>query len=393
MARVESPFGRVLLIVLDSLGVGAMPDAADYGDLGTDTLGHIAEQHLLQIPNLRRLGIANLKALQGVGPVADPCGCYGRAALASPGKDTTTGHWEMAGILLQKPFPIYKHGFPESVIRRFEEMTGRAVLGNIPASGTEIIQNLGAEHLESGSWIVYTSADSVFQVAAHEEKIPVSELYEACRKAREFLRGEHEVGRVIARPFRGKPGAFARTERRKDFAIDPPSPTMLDLLQQLGVPTVSIGKIASIFCYRGVSEEISVRDNMDNCDRILEQMHRSPRGLIFSNLVDFDMIYGHRNDIQGYARALEAFDARLGQILQEMRPDDLLLLTADHGCDPSTASTDHSREYVPLMAYSRRMSAGRNLGVRQSLADVGATVCENFGAHQPAGSSFLKLLL
>ncbi|MBI3940148.1 MAG: phosphopentomutase [Acidobacteria bacterium] len=385
-------FKRVILIVMDSLGVGEMPDAARYGDAGSDTLGHIAEQRRLQIPNLRRLGMANLKRLKSVEPAAAPLGCYGRIALASPGKDTTTGHWEMAGILLDKPFPIYPDGFPPEIVQRFESETRRGVLGNIPASGTEIIARLGEEQLRTGKWIVYTSADSVFQVAAHEERIPIAELYEGCRKAREILRGEHEVGRVIARPFGGTPGGFKRTGRRKDFAIDPPSVTLLDMLREKDLPTVGIGKIASIFCYRGISQEIKVTDNMDNCDRILQSMRATGTGLIFSNLVDFDMIYGHRNDVQGYGRALEEFDARLAEILALLKEDDLLLLTADHGCDPATPSTDHSREYVPLIAYSRKLSGGADLGLRKTLADVGATVCDNFGCRLPAGESFLGLL-
>ncbi|HEV8131316.1 MAG TPA: phosphopentomutase [Acidobacteriota bacterium] len=385
-------FRRVILIVLDSLGIGEMPDAAAYGDVGSDTLGHIAEQRDLRIPNLQRLGMANLKSLKSVAPVPIPAGHYGRIALASPGKDTTTGHWEMAGIILQKPFPIYLRGFPQEIIERFKEETGRGVLGNIPASGTEIIARLGEEHLKTGKWIVYTSADSVFQVAAHEQKIPVEELYEACRRAREILRGDHEVGRVIARPFVGEPGNFKRTERRKDFAIDPPSVTMLDLLQDEGLPTIGIGKIASIFCYRGVSEEIKAKDNMDNCDRILQSMRKIDSGLIFSNLVDFDMVYGHRNDVQGYGRALEEFDDRLKEIEAIMTDGDLLLLTADHGCDPSTPSTDHSREYVPLIAYSKKFNGGWNLGLRRTLADIGATICENFGCRLPVGESFLSVL-
>ncbi|MBI4457302.1 MAG: phosphopentomutase [Acidobacteria bacterium] len=385
-------FNRVLLIVLDSLGIGEMPDAALYGDVGSDTLGHIAQQRRLQIPNLQRMGIANLKPLNSVEPASVPSAHYGRIALASPGKDTTTGHWEMAGILLDKPFPLYPRGFPSEIIKRFENKTGRGVLGNIPASGTEIIAQLGEEHVKTGKWIVYTSADSVFQVAAHEEKVPVEELYQACRKAREILRGDHEVGRVIARPFVGSPGNFKRTERRRDFAIEPPGITMLDLLHEKNLPTVGVGKIASIFCYRGISEEIKVKNNMDNCDQILESMGKVDVGLIFSNLVDFDMIYGHRNDVQGYGQALEEFDKRLNEIEKSLRRDDLLLLTADHGCDPTTPSTDHSREHVPLIAYSKRIRGGSDLGLRKTLADVGATVCENFGCRLLTGESFLTSL-
>jgi phosphopentomutase len=298
----------------------------------------------------------------------------------------------MAGIILEEPFPLYPHGFPPEIIQRFEKETGRGVLGNVPASGTEIIAKLGEEHLRTGKWIVYTSADSVFQVAAHEEKVPVQELYQACHRAREILVGNHQVGRVIARPFVGAPGNFKRTERRKDFAIDPPAVTMLDLLHQKKLPTVGIGKIASIFCYRGISEEIKVKDNSDNCDRIVESMRRNASGLIFSNLVDFDMVYGHRNDVQGYGRALEDFDERLKEIEEAMTAEDLLVLTADHGCDPTTPSTDHSREYVPLIAYSKKSNGGWNLGLRRTLADVGATICENFGCHLPVGESFLPAL-
>ncbi|HEY2932043.1 MAG TPA: phosphopentomutase [Acidobacteriota bacterium] len=385
-------FRRIILIVLDSLGIGEMPDAAEYGDTGSDTLGHIAEQRALRIPHLQQLGLANLKRLQSVAPVAKPRAHFGRIALASPGKDTTTGHWEMSGILLKKPFPLYPRGFPPEIIDRFSRETGRGVLANIPASGTEIIARFGEEHLGTGKWIVYTSADSVFQVAAHEEKIPVDELYQACKRARHILRGEHEVGRVIARPFNGIPGNFKRTERRKDFAIDPTGVTMLDLLHARGLPTLGIGKIASIFCYRGISEEIKVKDNMENCDRILACMGRQDSGLIFSNLVDFDMVYGHRNDVQGYGKALEEFDDRLEEIEACLRPEDLLLLTADHGCDPATPSTDHSREYVPLIAFSTAFRAGSDLGTRKTLADIGATVCENFGCRLPVGESFLEAL-
>lgn len=382
-------FQRIILLVLDSVGVGEMPDAARFGDEGSDTLGHIAESRALQIPHLQRLGIGNIRPLSHLPPARPARGSFGKAALASQGKDTTSGHWEMMGVVLEKPFPTYPSGFPGVVMERFEKAIGRATLGNYPASGTEIINELGEEHQKTGKPIVYTSADSVFQIAAHEEVIPVEELYRMCEAARRILQGEHQVGRVIARPFTGQPGNFVRTERRKDYAIPPPSPTVLDRLQQHSLPVVAVGKIASIYCHRGIDHEFKTKSNADTAAATLRALGNFAGGLIFSNFVDFDMLYGHRNDVEGYARALEEFDGYLAQILEKMKENDLLILTSDHGCDPTTPSTDHSREYALLLSYSASAGADRDLGTRNSLADVGATVAENFGLPGPEGTSFL----
>ena len=386
-------FRRVILIVLDSVGIGAMPDAADYGDEGSDTLGNLSRARPLRLPNLARLGLGNIRPIAHVEPAAAPDGAYGKAALRSPGKDTTTGHWEMAGVVLDTAFPTYPAGFPPEVIRAFESATGRKVLGNYPASGTEIIQQLGEEHLRTGSPIVYTSADSVFQIAAHEEVIPLEELYRMCRAAREILQGRHRVGRVIARPFVGLPGSFRRTKNRHDYAIEPPPGMLLDRLVERGVFTYGVGKIRDIFCGRGLSDFVLMDGNTDGVNKTLAAMEKYPEGLLFTNLVDFDMLYGHRNDVEGYAGALEEFDAQLQTLLDRLRPDDLLLLTADHGCDPTTPSTDHSREYVPVLAYSPSARGGVNLGTRSTLADIGQTVAENFGVELLHGLSFLGSIL
>lgn len=383
------PFERVVLIVLDSLGIGAQPDAADWGDAGRDTLGHIAERRGLKIPNFARLGLANIRPLAGVEPVASPEGAFGKATLLSPGKDTTAGHWEMAGIILDRPFPTYPHGFPRAVMERFEQAIGRQTLGNFPASGTEIIKQLGEEHVKTGRSIVYTSGDSVFQVAAHEDVIPVDELYRICRIAREMLQGEHRVGRVIARPFSGPPGAFHRTERRHDYAVEPPRPMLLDLLAEVGLETTGIGKIPDIFLNRGIARSLPGRNNREALESTVTALADHAPGLIFANLVDFDMLYGHRLDIEGYGRAIEDVDAFLPQLLERLAPGDLLLLTADHGCDPLGPSTDHSREYVPVLAAGPRCRQSVNLGTRATLADLGATIAENFSLSLPHGTSFL----
>src|SRR5271156_2420163 len=345
------PFRRVIWIVLDSVGIGAMPDADKYGDRGSDTLGNIARKRPMRLPNLCRLGFANIKPLTGLAPAPAPIGAYGRCALASPGKDTTTGHWEMAGIHLEKPFPLYPHGFPREIMDEFERRIARRTLGNKAASGTEIIQELGAEHMRTGSPIVYTSADSVFQVAAHEEVIPLWELYKICETARVLLRGPYEVGRVIARPFIGQPGAFTRTPNRHDYAVPPPKGMLLDQLAERGIDVYSIGKIFDVFLGRGIREYIKTKSNTDGLAKTIEAMNEVDRGMIFVNLVDFDQQYGHRNDVEGYARALEEFDRWLPEFRAALRPDDLAILTADHGCDPTTPSTDHSREYTPLIVF------------------------------------------
>jgi phosphopentomutase len=386
---VSGPFKRVTWIVLDSVGIGEMPDAAAYGDVGSDTLGNIARRRTLNLPNLASLGLGNIKPLPHVGPVEHPQAAYGRCALASPGKDTTTGHWEMAGIHLKKPFPLYPHGFPPEIMDEFERRIGRKSLGNKAASGTEIIKELGEEHMRTGSPIVYTSADSVFQVAAHEEVIPLWELYKICETARALLRGPFEVGRVIARPFTGSPGAFARTTNRKDFAVPPPKGMLLDQLDARDVNVFSIGKIFDVFLGRGIREYEKTKSNADGMYKTSEALDAVDRGLIFVNLVDFDQLYGHRNDVEGYARALEEVDAWLPEFIAKLTTDDLLILTADHGCDPTTPSTDHSREYVPVLAWNSRHAEGADLGVRASLSDIGQTVAENFGTRIVEGESFL----
>jgi phosphopentomutase len=378
---------RVLWIVLDSVGVGAMPDAAQYGDAGSDTLGNIARRRRLHLPNLVRLGLGNIAPIPGVPEVEDARGAFGKCTLASPGKDTTTGHWEMAGIILPKPFPVYPDGFPDRVTRAFEAETGRQILGNKAASGTEIIAELGDKHVRTGKPIVYTSADSVFQIAAHEDVIPLDELYRICGIARAILRGPDEVGRVIARPFAGTSGRFRRTANRKDFAVPPPEGMLLDRLAARGVPVYAVGKISDIFLGRGISQSVKTKDNADGMEKTIRALREQPDGLIFVNLVDFDQLYGHRNDVEGYAAALEAVDEWLPSI--PLRPDDLLIITADHGCDPTTPSTDHSREFTPLLACGAGVQPGRNLGVRATLADIGQTVAAAFGATISAGENFL----
>ena len=385
-------FPRILWIVLDSVGIGEMPDAAAYGDAGSDTLGNIARRRSLDLPNLTRLGLANIRPIENLPPSPSPAGSFGKCALASPGKDTTTGHWEMVGIHLEHPFPLYPNGFPREIIEEFEQRTGRAVLGNKPASGTEIIKELGEEHMRTGSAIVYTSADSVFQIAAHEEVIPLWELYKMCETAREILRGPHEVGRVIARPFIGSPGSFQRTSNRHDYAVPPPRGMLLDCLQDRKVPVFSVGKIIDIFLGRGIGRYEKTKTNADGMAKTLAALDEAETGLIFVNLVDFDMLYGHRNDVEGYARALEEVDAWLPHLESTLRDGDLLILTADHGCDPTTPSTDHSREYTPLLTYGRRARSGVDLGTRASLSDIGQTVAENFGTGIRNGVSFLSLI-
>jgi phosphopentomutase len=386
------PFRRVIWIVLDSVGIGEMPDADAYGDRGSDTLGNIARQRPLHLPNLCRLGLANIKPLTGLDPVAEPAGAFGRCALASPGKDTTTGHWEMAGIHLAKPFPLFPHGFPPEIMDEFERRIGRSSLGNKAASGTEIIKELGEEHVRTGSPIVYTSADSVFQVAAHEEVIPLFELYKICETAREILRGPYEVGRVIARPFAGSPGAFIRTPNRHDYAVPPPKGMLLDQLAGRQVDIHSVGKIFDVFLGRGIREYDKTKNNADGMAKTLAAMDTTDRGLIFVNLVDFDQLYGHRNDVEGYARALEEMDAWLPSLEAKLKDDDLVILTADHGCDPTTPSTDHSREYVPVLIFGKHSRLGVNLGVRETLSDIGQTVAENYGTRISTGVSFLPQL-
>ena len=381
-------------MVLDSAGIGAMPDAADWGDAGADTFGHILESRKVQLPNLRSLGLGNIRPLNGVPPVDHPIGSFGKCTLKSNGKDTTTGHWEMAGIILKKAFPTYPNGFPPSIIDRFvNEAHVPGILGNMPASGTEIIKELGEEHIRTGKPIVYTSADSVFQIAAHEEVIPVVRLYDICEIGRRILDGEDKVGRVIARPFLGhNPTDFKRTENRHDYAVPPPSDNLLPMLKDAGFDVVCIGKIASIYDSLGVTEDIPAKNNEQTIDQTIGALNNESRGLIFSNLVDFDMLFGHRRDTEGYAKALEHFDNRLPEIFSAMRFDDLLILTADHGNDPTFRGSDHTREYVPLLVYGKSAKAGVDLGTRATLADIGQSIAENFDMELSAGSGFLDLI-
>lgn len=385
---------RVILIVLDSVGIGELPDARLYQDQGSDTLGNIARSlNNLSLPNLEKLGLAKIARLghddQGVA-----IGCYGKMKESSPGKDTTTGHWEIAGVVLSQPFPLYPHGFPPELIREFEKRIGLKVLGNIAASGTEIIKELGEEHLRTGSPIVYTSADSVFQIACHEEKFGLQALYLICQIARDLLQGKHAVGRVIARPFVGvTKDTFKRTANRHDYSLLPLSLTVLDVLKQAKYNIIGIGKIEDIFAARGLTESIHTKSNKEGIDTIIATMQNAAgdSGLIFANLLDFDMLYGHRNDVLGYARALEEADGRVPEIINELQENDLLIITADHGCDPTTVSTDHSREYVPLLVYGRGLKQNIDLGIRKMFADVGQTIAEYFEVGPLAnGSSFLK---
>jgi phosphopentomutase len=387
-------FRRILLIVLDGAGIGAMPDAPEWGDAGSDTFGHIMESRQLRLPNLQRYGLGNIRPLKGLPSLEHTEGSYGRCALRSNGKDTTTGHWEMAGIILERAFPTYPNGFPPSVLDRFiSETSVPGILGNIPASGTEIIKVLGEEHVKTQKPIVYTSADSVFQIAAHEEVIPLEKLYEMCETARRILDGEHRVGRVIARPFLGKPGAFYRTENRHDYAVPPPGENLLPALADEDLDVVCIGKIASIYDSMGVTKDLSAKNNEQSIDQTINALREESRGLIFSNLVDFDMLYGHRRDTEGYARALEHFDARVPEIESAMNVDDLMIITADHGNDPTFPGSDHTREYAPLLVYGKTARSNVNLGTRATLADIGQTVAENFGLKLVAGESFLQRLV
>ncbi len=388
---------RVILIVMDSVGVGQLPDAERFNDDRTDTLLHIYQQTgRLDIPNLCALGLGKISAVGC--KTQEIVGCYGKMGEQSPGKDTTTGHWEIAGLVLDSAFPTYPNGFPLDIIEAFEKKIGKKILGNYPRSGTKIIEELGEKHLKTGRPIVYTSADSVFQIAAHEDIIPLENLYEYCRIARSILSGQHAVGRVIARPFKGTPGKFERhNAARKDFSVAPPAETLLDLLKKKGFVTVGVGKIGDLFGHRGLTDEIHTHSNEDGVDRTLESMekYRKKKGLIFVNLVEFDMLYGHRRNVAGYAEALEAFDRRIPQMLQAMSPEDLLMITADHGCDPShNVHTDHTREYVPLLVYGKAIKKDIDLGIRSTFADCGQTIADILGAGKLAsGKSFKRDIL
>lgn len=388
-------FDRIALIVLDSVGIGALPDAEQFGDRGVHTLGHIAETRGLNVPHLARLGLSNIEPVPGVEPADHPKAHYGKMMEVSAGKDTTTGHWELMGIHTSKPFKTYPEGFPAALIHAFEERISRKVLGNKPASGTAIIEELGKEHMETGNVIVYTSADSVFQIAAHEEVVPLEELYHICEVARELtLDDRYAVVRVIARPFVGEPGNFTRTGNRRDYSVKPPEPTVMNALQAGGLDSIAIGKISDIYAGEGVTRSYKTENNMEGVDRLLEVLKGNFHGLAFVNLVDFDSKYGHRRDPEGYGQALEAFDRRIPEILGALDSRDLLIITADHGNDPTHTGTDHTREYVPLLVYSPALSdEGISLGVRDTFSDVGATVADNFNVTVPNhGNSFLSEL-
>jgi phosphopentomutase len=385
-----SPFSRVIVIVLDGAGIGELPDAALYGDEGSNTLGNMGRAVRLRIPTLAALGLARLVPLPEVPAPAAPLAAFGRMAERSPGKDSVTGHWELAGIVLDRAFPTFPAGFPGDLIAEFERRIGRAVLGNIVASGTKVIDELGEEHMRSGSPIVYTSADSVFQIAAHEEIVPVAMLYDWCKIAYELAVDGLGVGRVIARPFVGTAGQFRRTANRHDYAMPPPSETLLDKLAAAKVHVAAIGKINDLFAGRGIAEPLPTKSDDHGMDAVEQQMARQDRGLIFANLVDFDTVYGHRNDVAGYAVNLERFDERLSRLIPKLRPDDMLVITADHGNDPSTPSTDHSREYVPLIIAGERVRKGVDLATRSTFADLGQTIAEIFAVGPLAhGVSFL----
>ncbi|MFO7888652.1 MAG: phosphopentomutase [Eubacteriales bacterium] len=373
-------FKRAVIIVLDSVGVGEAPDADEYGDLGSNTLMHVYQKNEnFKLPNLEKLGITHIKGLEKIkNKNVIPQGSYGRGKELSKGKDTTTGHWEISGLLLENPFPTYPNGFPKEVINEFEKRTNKKSLGNKAASGTVIIEELGKEHLDTGALIVYTSADSVFQIAAHEDVLSHEELYEACEIARDILKGEHAVGRVIARPFVGEPGSFTRTDKRKDFSLEPISKTLLDYLKEDSKDVVAIGKIEDIFTGRGITKAIHTKNNMDGIETTLEALKEDTEGLIFTNLVEFDMIFGHRNDPKGYGNALKDFDDKLPEIIENLKDDDLLIITADHGCDPTTESTDHSREYVPIVFYGKNIKENNDLNTIESFGSIGKTILANF---------------
>ncbi len=384
--------GRFVVIVMDSVGIGEMPDAAQYGDAGSHTLGNLAKAvGGLALPNFERLGLGNIAPIDGVRPVAAPLGSFGKMAERSPGKDTTTGHWEMMGIVLAKPLALFPNGFPDEIVKPWLAAIGaRGVLGNEAASGTEIIKELGAEHQRTGFPILYTSADSVFQVACHETTVPVERLYAWCEAARKLL-DPYQVARVIARPFVGEPGSYKRTYNRKDFSLEPPGETVLDRLAREDVPVVGVGKIPDIFCERGIARGVHTEGNTDGLAKTRALLDEVKDGLIFVNLVDTDMLYGHRNDVPGYRRALEEIDRALPSLLDRLRPGDVLAITADHGCDPTTPSTDHSREYVPILAHAPSRKAGVSLGTRRSFADLGQTVLEHFSLRpMDHGESFLR---
>ena len=377
---------RVFLIVLDSFGIGHAPDAGDFGDEGSNTLATIGRSPEFTVPNLKKLGLFSIDGVEPEKTAHTPLAAYGRLTELSRGKDTTIGHWEIAGVVSPKPLPVYPKGFPEEILREFSRRTGRGVLLNKPYSGTDAIRDFGEEHVRTGDWIVYTSADSVFQIAAHEEVVPLEELYEACRIARKLLTGEHGVGRVIARPFVGEKGNYKRTPHRHDFSLEPPGRTMMDLLTERGFEVRGVGKIYDIFAGRGIRKTVSIENNRDGMEKTLEWQKEDFTGLCFVNLVDFDMVYGHRNNIDGYAKAAREFDQQLSTFLERMKPEDVLMITADHGCDPGYPGTDHTREQVPVLIYGKGIRSGVNLGTRKGFDQIAATILSMFGIEETLGA-------
>ncbi|AOH55592.1 phosphopentomutase [Peribacillus muralis] len=388
----NSAFKRIFVVVMDSVGIGEAPDADLFGDKGSDTLGHIAEEmNGLHMPNLAKLGLGNIRDIKGIDKAQQPLAYYTKMKEASTGKDTMTGHWEIMGLNISTPFKVFPNGFPELLVNELEAKMGRGIIGNVPASGTEIIEKLGEEHMKTGALIVYTSADSVLQIAAHEDIVPIEELYKVCEIAREVtMADEYKVGRVIARPFTGEPGSFKRTPNRHDYALKPFNRTVMDELKDSGFDVLAIGKISDIFDGEGVTESLRTVSNMDGMDKLIQTIDQDFKGLSFLNLVDFDALYGHRRDPEGYGKALEEFDARMPEVLEKLKEDDLLIITADHGNDPVHEGTDHTREFVPLLVYSKRFKEGAELSVRDTFADIGATVAANFDVKMPAfGESML----
>lgn len=386
---------RVTIFVMDSVGIGALPDSEKFGDVGVNTLGNISKQMGgINLPNLVKLGLGNIDGIEGVESTEKPMGSFGKSMEISNGKDTTTGHWEMAGLHIEEPFKTYPDGFPEHIMAKFEELTGRKALGNKPASGTEIIKELGEEHMKTGSPIVYTSADSVFQIAAHEEVIPLDELYKMCSIAREILMGEDQVARVIARPFVGEIGNFTRTPNRRDYSLDPFEKTILDFTSEAGYDVMAVGKIEDIFNGKGITKEVHTKSNMDGVDKTIEFLKTDTKGIIFTNLVDFDAKFGHRRDPKGYKEALEELDARMPEILDNMKDTDMLIIVADHGNDPTYKGTDHTREYIPVVVYGQNVKAGVNLGTRETFADIAATIADVLDVEKPKiGTSFKDLII
>lgn len=381
---------RVIWMIIDSVGIGALPDSEKFGDVNVNTLGNIVKNYKdIKLPNMLKLGLGNIDGIDSLEGVKSPIGAFGRASEVSKGKDTTTGHWEMTGVLVETPFKTYENGFPKEIIDEFERETNRKVIGNKPASGTAILDELGEQQMKTGEVIVYTSADSVFQIAAHEEIIPLDELYKMCEIAREIMMGDNAVARIIARPFVGQPGAFERTSNRRDYSLSPFEDTVLDNIKNSNLDVIGVGKIEDIFNKQGITEAIHTKDNMDGVDQTINYMKKENNGLIFTNLVDFDSKYGHRRDVKGYKEALEEFDARIPEILENMEDDDILIINSDHGNDPTYKGTDHTREYIPMLICGKNVKSGLNLGTRSSFADIGATVADLLNVKMPKhGNSF-----